>query len=320
MLDRVVAIDLGGTNLRAAVVATDGAISHHRSIPTDSEQGPENIVGRLVGLIDEVATAAGLGPDAPTGVAVPGPLDPHRGIVYFMPNLKGWRDFPLGDALRSRTARPIRLGNDGNCAALGEARFGAGVGVDDLIYFALGTGVGGGIISGGRLIDGPHGLSGEVGHVVVALDGPRCHCGSIGCLEAYVAGWAISRDAELVATTTDGERLRLVAAGDPLNATLVAAAAAAGDPAALAILERAGRALGAAIGALVNLFNPALVVVGGGVGTIGEALLAPARRGLADHSFPTARARMDLVSSVLGDDTALLGAAALAFDRASPRS
>lgn len=318
MARRVLAVDLGGTNLRAAVVADDGTLSHRRSVPTQAESGPEAVVGRLVALIDRVAAEAGIDPDAPAGVAIPGPLDPRTGVVYFTPNLRGWREFRLGDALRARTERPIRLGNDGNCAALGEARFGVGTGVADLVYFALGTGVGGGIISGGRLIDGPRGLGGEVGHVVVALDGPRCHCGSVGCLEAYAAGWAITRDADLVATTADGAAIRREAGDGRITPTVVAAAAEAGDPAAHAILERAGRALGAVAGAFVNLFNPDLVVVGGGVGTLGEALLGPARRGLAAHSFPAPRATTRLVASALGDDTALLGAAALAFAAPAP--
>lgn len=313
----VLAVDLGGTNLRAAVVGADGRVVHRRAVATEAAAGPDAVVERLVALIEAVAVDAGLAADIPAGVAIRGPLDPRRGIVYFTPNLAGWRDYELGRAIAARTARRIHLGNDGNCAALGEARFGAGVGVADLVYFALGTGVGGGIISDGRLIEGPRGLGGEVGHVVVSLDGPRCHCGALGCLEAYVAGWAISRDARLVATTADGVALRQAAAGDAITPTVVARAASAGDAAAGAILERAGRALGAVAGAFVNLFNPDLIVVGGGVGTLGEALLAPTRRALAEHSFPAPRADVRLLSSNLGDDTALLGAAALALSQAT---
>jgi len=313
MAHPVLAVDLGGTNLRAAVVEADGRLTHRRAVPTEAAAGPDSVVERLVALIEAIAVEAGLGPGVAAGVAIPGPLDPRRGVVYFTPNLAGWRDFRLAEAMAARTARPIRLGNDGNCAALGEARFGAAAGVGDLVYFALGTGVGGGIISEGHLIDGPRGLGGEVGHVVVALDGPRCHCGALGCLEAYIAGWAITRDAELVAATADGGAIRAAAAGGQITPTVVAAAAGAGDLAARGILERAGRALGAVAGSFVNLFNPDLIVIGGGVATLGEALLGPARRALAEHSFPAPRATARLVPSALGDDTALLGAAALAF-------
>lgn len=313
MTRSALAVDLGGTNLRVAVVAADGTLSHRRSMPTEAAAGPRAVTDRIAALLDETARAARLGTDVPAGIAVPGPVAPRQGIVYFMPNLPGWHDFALAEALSTRTHRTIQIANDGNCAALGEARFGVGVGIRDLVYLALGTGVGGGIISGGQLIEGTLGVAGEVGHVAVSLEGPRCSCGSIGCLEAYVSGWAITRDAEIVATTEDGSAIRHAAAGNPITPTVVAVAASEGDPAALALLDRAGRALGAGIGSFVNLFNPELVVIGGGVATLGEALLAPARRALAEHAFPVQRAAIRLVTSALGDDTALYGAAALAF-------
>ena len=309
----MLAVDLGGTNLRAAAVSEDGKLTHRKGVPTGAGDGPEAVAGRIAGLLEEVAAAAGLDAAAAAGVAVPGPVDPRSGEVAFTPNLPGWRDFQLGEALRAGTARAVRFGNDGNCAALGEARFGVGAGARDLVYLALGTGVGGGVISGGRLVEGVGGLAGELGHVVVALDGPRCTCGSVGCLETFAAGWAIARDATTVAATADGAALRRHAADGAITATIVAAAAAEGDPAALAILERAGRALGAAIGAFVNIFNPELVVVGGGVATLGDALLGPARRALPSHAFPVQRAATRLERSALGDDTALYGAAALAL-------
>ena len=314
---RVLAVDLGGTNLRVAVVSADGGLTHRRVVPSQAAEGPEAVANRMAALLEEVAAEAGLDPAAPAGIAVPGPIDPRTGIVHFTPNLKGWRGFALGEALGRRTGRPIRFGNDGNCAALGEARFGIGAGTADLIYLALGTGVGGGIISGGRLVLGAAGLAGELGHVVVALDGPRCTCGSVGCLEAFCSGWAIARDAELVATTADGAAIRRAAGGGRINATIVANAAAEGDPAARAVLDRAGRALGAAIGAFVNTFNPELVVIGGGLATLGDTLLEPARRALISHAFPTQRTAARLLLSALGGDTALYGAAALALDSAT---
>ncbi|MBA3643282.1 MAG: ROK family protein [Chloroflexia bacterium] len=317
MTGSVLAVDLGGTNLRVAVVSADGVVSHRRSLPTEAAAGPEAVADRIATLLEETATAAGMLADVPAGVAVPGPVEPHQGVVYFMPNLPGWRNFALGAALRRRTRRLIQIANDGNCAALGESRFGVGAGVRDLIYLALGTGVGGGIISDGRLIEGVSGVAGEVGHVTVALDGPRCTCGSIGCLEAFVSGWAITREAKIIATTDDGAAIRRAAAGKPITPTVIALAASDGDPAALALLDRAGRALGAGVGSFINLFNPELVVIGGGVATLGEALMAPARRALASHTFPEQRACARLVESALGDDTALYGAAALAFGTAN---
>ncbi len=311
--NRVIAVDLGGTQIRVALVTADGALSHRRSIPTGSEDGSALVIQRMIALIDSVAGEANIGSGTPIGVASPGPLDPRTGEVLFTPNLLGWLNVPLGDLLRAGTGRPVSIANDGNCAALGERRFGVGAGCGDLVYLALGTGVGGGVISGGRLVDGVRGLGAELGHVVVAMDGPRCTCGSVGCLEAFVAGWAIGRDGALVATTRDGDAIRDAAEGNRVTADAVAKAASLNDPAAIEILARAGRALGAAIGAFINIFNPEIVVIGGGVAAIGDSLLGPARRAVSFHSFLAQRDCVRMELSALGEDTSLYGAAALAL-------
>lgn len=161
------------------------------------------------------------------------------------------------------------------------------------------------------LVDGARGLGAELGHVTVALDGPRCTCGSVGCLEAFVSGWAIMREAEAVATTRDGDLLRRSAGDGELHAGIVKVAADKGDPAARLILDRAGRALGAALGTFTNIFNPRMIVIGGGVATLGDHLLAPARRTMQAHSFNDMRADVTITTSSLGKDTGIYGAAAL---------
>ncbi len=311
---QVIAVDLGGTHIRVGVVSESGRLEHHARVATRAELGPELVVERMAAQINETAGRAALDPAIPVGVASPGPLNPRTGTVLYTPNLPGWRDVPFVELLQGRIGRPVHLANDGNCGALGEIRFGSAKGVSDLIYFALGTGVGGGIVSGGRLIDGVRGLGSELGHMNVALDGPRCSCGSIGCLESFVAGWAIKRDAEAVATTADGDRLRVLAGDGEVHAGIVARAADEGDLAARLILNRAGRALGAAMGALTNLFNPSLIVIGGGVAAIGEHLLAPARENMLAHSFADMRADVSIAYSTLGNDTGIYGAAALALE------
>jgi glucokinase len=316
MRSRALAVDLGGTNLRTAVVHADGRVEHRRSAATLAREGPSIVVDQIAGEIFAVAEVAGLDETCPVGIALPGPVDPTAGVVAFMPNLSGWERFPIGEALHASLGRRFVLGNDGNCGAVGEARFGAVGARRDLVYLALGTGVGGGIVSDGRLLVGARGLGGEVGHVVVALDGPRCTCGGVGCLEAFVGGWALMRDAALVAGTADGDRLRFLAEGAAITPTILARAAAEGDPAANAILERAGRALGAAIGAFVNVFNPDVVVIGGGVGLLDDPLLSPAKRAIASHSFALARDGLRIELTSLGADTALLGAGALALGQA----
>lgn len=311
---RVVAVDLGGTNVRVAIVSSDGNLSHRHAIPTNAQDGPVRVIERMTQLVNEVAESADIDSAAPVGVASPGPLDPRTGVVLFTPNLPGWRDVPLGGKLAEGTGRSVRVANDGNCAGLGEVRFGVAKGATDIVYLALGTGVGGGVVSGGRLVDGVRGLGAELGHAVVALDGPRCTCGGIGCLESFVAGWAIAREGQLVATTEDGRAIVAAAGGKPITATVIAAAAQAGDPAAIAILARAGRALGAAIGAFINIFNPQLVVIGGGVASLGDQLLGPAKAAIPQYCMQAPRSSFALAWSSLGDDTALYGAAALAFE------
>lgn len=311
--DHAIAVDLGGTNIRVAVVSASGELTHRMRKPTRSEAGPEAVIARIGDAIEEVVGDAGLGPDVPVGVASPGPLNPRKGIVHYTPNLPGWRDVAVVDLLTRQVNRRVTMANDGNCATLGEARFGSAVGVQNLVYLALGTGIGGGVISEGVLIDGKNGLGAEVGHVTIALDGPRCSCGSIGCLESFAAGWAIQRDAEAVATTADGDVMRRLAGEGPVHAGIVAEAAQQGDPAARLILDRAGRALGGAMGAFVNIFDPEMIVIGGGVAALGELLLGPAKEQLPAHCFIDMRKDMKISYSSLGGDTGLYGAAALAF-------
>ncbi len=314
---KVIAVDFGGTHIRVGVVGESGNLAHHGRVATWADRGPDAVIERMAEQIVKTASEAAIGPEIPVGVASPGPLNPRTGTVLYAPNLPGWRDVPFVSLLEARIGHKVYLANDGNCGALGEIRFGSAKGVRDLIYFALGTGVGGGVVSGGKLIDGVRGLGAEVGHLGIAIDGPRCTCGSIGCLEAFVSGWAIKREAEAVATTADGDRIRELAGDGEIHAGVVATAADEGDPAARLILNRAGRALGAAMGALTNIFNPGMIVVGGGVAAIGEHLLAPARETMLAYSFVDMRNDLTIAYSSLGNDTGIYGAAALALEESA---
>lgn len=310
---QVIAVDLGGTHIRAAVVNAAGQLSHRSSLSTEAQRGPRGVIERIASVVESVAQEAGVGPEVPIGVASPGPLNPRTGVVLYTPNLPGWRNVPFVEILTGLTGRRVAIANDGNCAALGEVRFGSAKGKRNLVYLALGTGIGGGVISEGQLIDGENGLGAEVGHTLVALDGPRCSCGSVGCLEAFASGWAIKREAEAVATTADGDMMRRLAGDGEIHAGIVAQAARAGDPAASLVLERAGRALGAAIGSFINLFDPEMIVIGGGVAAIGDVLMEHARREMPAHSFYDMRRDIEIVYSSLGADTGLYGAGALAM-------
>lgn len=310
---QVIGVDLGGTNIRVAVITGSGELRQRSHTPTHADEGPDAVIRRVGEQIEKVASEAGLDKDVPVGIASPGPLNPRTGVVLYTPNLPGWRNVPFVERLTDQIGRPATLQNDGNCGALGERRFGSAQGVDNLIYLALGTGIGGGIISEGVLIDGQRGLGAEVGHVTVAMDGPRCTCGSVGCVESFASGWAIQREAEAVATTADGDAMRALAGDGPIHAGIVAQAARNGDPAAKLILDRASRALGAVMGAFVNLFDPEMIVFGGGVSTLGDLLVEPAMRTMRMHSFVDMREGMAISYSSLGSDTGLYGAGALAL-------
>lgn len=313
-IDAVLAVDLGGTHVRAAAVTADGTIVARRRAPTQADAGQAAVLDRLADVVARTAEAAGLGPEAPVGVALPAAIDPASGILYFAANLPGWRDVPIRDLLVERLDRPVALGNDLNAAALGEWRYGAGQGTAHLIFIGVGTGIGGGIISAGQLLTGQRGLAGELGHTVIAIDGPSCTCGGRGCLEAHASGWAIARDAQRLLDAGVPSILPdlLAAEGEPLSGALVAHAARQEDGLALEVLAAAGRALGAGVASFAHLFNPEVIVIGGGVVAAGDLLLDPLRDALKVHLINGFDRNLRIIPSVLGEDAGIVGAAVLA--------
>lgn len=307
------AVDLGGTNLRCALITEDGRVIFEARESTQAEQGADAVIARIARIITHVANESEADATVQVGVAAPGPLDPYRGVVMTTPNLPGWQDVRLRDRLTELTGRTVHLGNDANAAALGEFYFGAGRDVRHLIYLGIGTGVGGGVVSDGKLIDGVNGMGGELGHVTVAFNGPRCSCGGLGCLEAYCSGWALARDGQALIESGRGAGIARATAGSPVDARAIGAATLAGDSEALELVAQGGYALGAGIGAFVNIFNPELVVIGGGVARIGEPLLTPARRAARVFAFPALMERCAILPSELGSRTGVFGAAALVF-------
>lgn len=314
MLAATLAVDLGGTNLRCAIVTREGEIVAEQRARTESERGVNAVIDHIARLIDKVAATSNLAPNTPVGIAAPGPLDPEQGIVRFSPNLEGWINVPLRDELHKRTGRVIHLGNDANAATLGEYYFGAASGTRHLIYIALGTGFGGGVISDGLLIDGIHGLGGELGHICVNMDGPRCTCGASGCVEAYCSGWAIAREGLALVNSGRGQAILAAAShSNEIDARAVSNAAKAGDQGAQIILERAGLALGTALASFANILNPEMILIGGGLARIGDPLLNPARRSFRSQVLPAIGNEVTISESVLGTQTGIYGAAALVF-------
>jgi glucokinase len=312
----VLALDLGGTRARAAVVNAAGQVLTRRSAPTPMAEGVEAVLAACDGLLREVLEehlAVGGTEPVAVGIAAPGPLHASSGTLIDPPNLHpGFRGLPLGPRIGDRLGLPWALERDTNVALLGEARFGAGRSFGDLVYLTISTGIGGAVMTDGRLLAGPDGVAGELGHMVVDMDGPTCGCGADGHLEALASGTGIARAArDGLAAGADGSHLARIAArlgSAPLSAAHVAEAEDLGDRLAAAILDRARRALAAAIVSIVDIFDPDRVICGGGISLAqGDRLLGPARVAVERTAFRTQAARARVVVAALGDDSGLIG-------------
>ncbi len=315
MTDAYIAVDLGGTNIRAACGTRDGHILARTSFLTQASDGPDAVIERIIKAIRQVWPAKANERVIAIGVSAPGPLDPWKGVVFNAPNLPGWSYVPLADLLTKAFHVPTRLGNDANLAALAEYHFGIGRGYKNMIYLTLSTGIGSGVICDGKLLLGEKGLAAELGHTCVDLNGPRCNCGNIGCVEAVAAGPAIARNA--VTRIKSGERSAIsgLVGGDlsRVSAATVGEAAQAGDPLARAVVREAGQAIGAAIVSALHAFNPGLVICGGGLTKMGDLLMQPIRETVTERVMNPDYI-VDIVLAALGDDVALLGALALATE------
>ena len=315
----VLAIDLGGTQIRAAIVTPDAAVHCRRAVSTRDEQGPESVIARIGQLAAEVraeAAETGLADPVGVGLSCPGPLDRWGGIVLSPPNLEGWRDVPLAHRIGTELGMPAYLERDTNVALMAEWLHGAAVGARDAIYITVSTGVGGAVVSDGRPLLGPRGLAGEIGHIVVEVDGPTCGCGGIGHVEAISSGTGIARRAQdLLSTSAAPGLARLAESGDPIDARLVAQAADEGDEACAALLERAWIGIGAVCASLINLLNPEVIVIGGGIAEHQPRLFEVARRELDRRVLPALAGTARIEPAALGGDVSLIGLLPIVNDR-----
>jgi len=313
----VAAVDLGGTKIRSVVVRDDGQILGVDQRATEAAEGPDGVIGRIVESVRAAVADAGLTLDGLVGigVAAPGPIDFERGVIAEAPNLPGWHDVPLAAILAERLGRTALLENDANAAAVGEWRFGAGRGSRHLIYLTISTGIGGGLILNGQLYRGANGSAGELGHVLIDESGPLDDCGMRGCLEILASGTAIARMAqEAVASSPQPSPLRSAADRGELTAREVAEAAAAGDAAARDILARARHALAIGLANYINIFNPEVIVIGGGAANIWDGYIEPAFAEARRLAFTRSAATVRLVPAALGADSGALGVAALTLE------
>ncbi|MFI6562934.1 ROK family protein [Streptomyces sp. NPDC050534] len=298
----VIALDVGGTGMKAALVAADGELLHQARRATGRERGPDAVVETILDFAAELS-AYGAGrfgePAAAAGVAVPGIVDADRGIASYSANL-GWRDVPLRDRLSARLGVPVALGHDVRTGGLAEGRIGAGKGADRFLFIPLGTGIAGAIGIAGRVEAGAHGFAGEIGHIVVRPGGSPCPCGQTGCLERYASAAAVSE-------------AWAAACGDPdADAADCAKAVASGDPNAVRVWQDAIDALADGLVTALTLLDPRTLIIGGGLAEAGETLFTPLRDAVRQRV--TFQKLPSIVPAALGDTAGCLGAGLMAWD------
>jgi glucokinase len=305
-MDYFIAVDIGGTQIRAACYAENNQTP--TKIQRISTQGSDGTpLDRLIHVLEAVWPDGNV---SGVGVAAPGPLDPYQGIVINAPNIAGWMNFPLKCHLEDRFKAPFALGNDANLAALGEWKYGAGRGYHHLVYITVSTGIGGGVIIDDRLLLGERGLAAELGHVTILPDGPICSCGQAGHVESVASGPALARWAQ---EEIQNGAESILPAGKVLSAKDIGNAAEQGDAVAIAALARSGYYLGLALANYLQIFNPSIIVIGGGVSQVGHFLFDPLKASLQERVMsPDYLKNLTITKAALGDDVGLMGALALA--------
>ena len=318
MADFAVGVDLGGTNIVSVVADRDGSVRSKDKRGTEVVNGPEHVLARIADSVTKVVQTAELHPSdiAAVGIGSPGPLNSKEGVVLNPPNLTGWSNVPVKELMQEKFRLDVFLDNDANAAAYGEWWAGAGKGTSNLVCITLGTGVGGGIIIGGELHRGASDCAGEIGHSTIHLNGPVCKCGNRGCLETYVSATAIARRAREQAAAGRETIMTWMVNGNlnDITARKVFEAVQEDDALACEVMADTGRYLGAGLANVVNILNPEIIVISGGVIDAGDYIFEPARRELAKRAFPSAVSAVRIVPAELGDDAGAVGAAGIALN------
>lgn len=308
-----IGIDLGGTQVRTALIDVDGTIVNRASERTQAREGADVVIDQIVRLAARVSDGLPQAELAGAGVSSPGPLDTIEGIALGIPTIAGFADYPMRDEIGRRLSLPVALENDGIAAAIGEWKLGAGRGHDNLVYVTVSTGIGGGVIADGRVLRGRRGMAGHVGHMSFVQDGEVCVCGGRGCFEAYGSGTALARRARAASLTDPGPSLN---AGDGmLSSEDVFAAAAQGDRLAQTLVREEAEILGRGFAALLHLYSPEVLVMGGGLSSQFAALEMGITQAMRANAMPAFR-DTPVMPAQLGSNSGLVGAAVLAFELA----
>jgi glucokinase len=310
-----IVVDLGGTHIRCAVASGPSQLTGKIDEPTSLDLGPGGVIQQIAALARRSLQMTGVEPSNARGLVIgsPGPLDARTGVVFSPPNLPGWDHVALGQDLGTELGLPVRVVNDANAAALGEFHFGAGRNCRNFVYVTVSTGIGAGVVADSHLVEGTSGTAGEIGHMTIDYDGIPCTCGSIGCLEMLASGTAIARlyrerlTSDRVDSSLGGVR------GNTLSAAEIARLAREGDVLAGAVYADAARALGFGMVNLINLFNPDVIAVGGGVTQAGSLIFDGMITIVNRHAYAVPRAAVKIVAAELGEEVGLIGVAAVAF-------
>lgn len=307
-------VDLGGTNIKIAVVDEKGHIAYSKSIPTNADRGFESTFENIKTLIQDTFKESAINKSDLSGIGFgcPGLIDSVNGIVRDLPNMPGWVNIQLAELIHREFGLKTRIDNDVRVATLGEYKFGAGVGVSNLICITIGTGIGSGIILDGKLIKGANLCAGEIGHMTLQEHaGPICGCGNTGCLEALGSASAIVKRGEELLSGGRPSKIRELKGEGMLTPQIIAEAAQKGDPPAQRILYETGRWIGIGLANVVNLLNPELIIIGGGVAKAGEFLFEPIRETIKKRALKIPGDMVKVEPALLGESAGVIGASLL---------
>ena len=309
-----IGVDVGGTNIKIALVDFEGKIVYSNTTPTRAELGYEAGVNSIKQAIRDLMTETNASAESieAIGFGLPGQIDYKEGIVKNLPNIPGWINIPLAKMIEDEFSIPTRLDNDVRCAALGELNFGAGQGCENLICITVGTGIGSGIVLNGKLVRGASNAAGEIGHIKLSIDeGPLCGCGDYGCFEAYASGPAIVTLAKEYISGGKSAKYKEMASDGIITPYIVAQAALQGDAVSIQIFKQIGKIIGVGLASVVNLLNPEKIIIGGGVADAGEILLEPIRRTITDRAMPIQSSTVKVVPAQLANTAGVIGASLL---------
>jgi glucokinase len=314
--DLILGVDLGGSKILTAVVKPRGEMLSSDESTTPATESHEVVIQSIVDSAHSALRQAGctISEISAVGMGAPGISNPEAGILFTSPNLPGWRNVLLRDIIQNKLDKKTFLINDANAAALGEMYFGSAQGVHNFIYVTLSTGIGGGIVIDGKIYTGAIGTAGEVGHMTIDDNGPLCNCGNKGCWEALASGTALAREAKHRIKEGAKTSILKYVEGDPekVTAPIIHNAAEQGDKLAKDLIARTGYYVGVGLANLINIFNPELIVIGGGLSNIGDMLLKPAFKVAGEKSYKEAFQAVRFASAGLGRNSGVLGAAAFA--------